>query len=125
MPARPEVSGLWPIWLVPPHGRCTASPAESVQQYLVSLQEPGGSSREVLVLANAGELGDQRLDDEGVDAGAVDPGNRLRLLGELLGEPYGRLLCHDHMISRFHDVTRCFAGPRPDRGTTDLGGIER
>jgi hypothetical protein len=48
-----------------------------------------------------------------VDAVTADSGHRFRIVGEVIGQPHGRLLCHDIMISR------CQAAKRRTLGATN------
>jgi hypothetical protein len=54
----------------------TGSPGEPVEQLLVPLEEALRPRREVLIAPDPLHLGGQRFDNEGVDAGALDSGDR-------------------------------------------------
>jgi hypothetical protein len=60
-------------------------------------------SREVLVGAHPIDLGGQRVHNQLVHARTLDSRNGLRLVGEVLGEVHGGLLCREVMMSRHHD----------------------
>src|SRR5258708_37398166 len=89
-----------------PPGSGTGSPGEAVEELLVPLEQPLRPRREVLVAPDPLDLGGQRLDNEGVDAGALDPGDGLGGVGQLVGEAHGGLLGHDIMIPRVRRIVK-------------------
>lgn len=60
-----------------------------------------GAGGEVLVGADAFDLGGECVDDESVDAAASNPGDGLVVVGEVVGQPDGGLLA---MTSRCQDA---------------------
>ncbi len=77
-----------------------------VEDLPVALEQSVCSWGEVVVGTDSFDLGGERVDDELVDAVASDSGDSLGVVGEVVGQAHGRLLCHDLMISRLQ-LTNC------------------
>ncbi len=72
---------------------------QAVQQLGVSLEQFSRPAGEVLVDADSLDLRGEGVHDESVNAGPAHPGHGLGLVGKLFGQPNGRLLGHDTMMS--------------------------
>ena len=75
------------------------------QEFSVAFEEPLGAACEVFVLSDPFDLGREGIDDQGIDTRALNPGNGLSVLGEVIRQTDGGLLRHDLMISRYRENT--------------------
>jgi hypothetical protein len=90
---------------------------EAVKDLAVALEQFLGAGSEVVVGADPFDLRRECVDDELVDAVTAHSGHGLCVIGEIVGQPDGGLLCHD-ITMRFGELLQFTSAYRRRCGAT-------
>ena len=81
--------------------KCTLSPAETFQQFLVTLEQSSSPLSEVIIPTDPFNFGFQSIDDQGVDTRSLHTSYCFRIIGEVVWKTDSCLLSHATTISRY------------------------